>query len=156
MKAAPLVSHFPSARGLAASPANASVNSLTPANGIVGASAVDNATDGKLVDGAHSRPDSKPVALLRDAQHRLLDRFVGHPLGQEASFFGSLLPIFGVIDIRCNGHGTRPFADRERPQGSFHDDGPPGPPSPRPKGQRAGEERNNAGRRFKFPIDSPS
>ena len=86
----------------------------------VGASAVGDATDGKPVDGAHSRLDSKLVALLRDAQHRLLDRFVGLPLRQEASFFGSLLPIFGVVDIRCNGHGTRPFADdRERPQGSF-------------------------------------
>ena len=91
-----------------------------PANGIIGASAVGDATDGKLVDGAHSRLDSKLVALLRDAQHHLLERFVGHPLGQEASFFGPLLSIFGVVDIRCNGHGTRPFADdRERPQGSF-------------------------------------
>jgi len=102
-------------------------------NGIVGTSAplcVDDAyrrSDGKLVDGAHSCPDSKPVALLRDAQHRLLGRFVDHPLGQAASFFGSLVPIFGVVDIRCNGHGTRPFADRERAQGSrFHDDAPRG------------------------------
>ena len=118
----PVARHSPMASPVAPSPANASVNPLTPANGIVGASAVGDATDGKLVDGAHSRLDSKLVALLRDAQHRLLDRFVGHPLGQEASFFGSLLPIFGVVDIRCNGHGTRtrPFADdRERPQGSF-------------------------------------
>jgi hypothetical protein len=34
--------------------------------------------------------------MLRDAQHRLLGHFVDHPLGQAASFFGSLVPIFGV------------------------------------------------------------
>ena len=55
----------------AASPQNAPVNSPRPANGIVGASdplrLVDEASDGKLVDGAHSRPDSKIVAHLRDA-----------------------------------------------------------------------------------------
>jgi hypothetical protein len=44
---------------------------------------VDNATDGELVDRAHSRLDSKPVALLRDAQHRLLDCFVGRRLWRE-------------------------------------------------------------------------
>src|SRR6516165_3497672 len=81
----------------------ASGNPLSPANGIVGASAVGDATDGKLVDGAHSRLDSKLVALLRDPQHHLLERFVGHPRGQEASFFGPLLPISGVVATRCNG-----------------------------------------------------
>src|SRR6516162_3041733 len=49
-------------------------------NGIVGTSAplhlVDNAPDEKLVDGAHGRFDSEPVAILRDDQHRLLGRFV--------------------------------------------------------------------------------
>jgi hypothetical protein len=99
---------FPRARDVALSPETAPVNSPAPANGIVGASAVlrllDDATDRKLVDGAHSRPDSKPVALLRDAQHRLLDSFIGHPLGQAAGFFGSLVPILGVVDVWCCGH----------------------------------------------------
>jgi len=103
------------ASDVVASPAGASVDLLTPANGIVGASAVlrlvDDATNGNLVDGAHSRPDSKLLAHLRDHEHRLLGHFVAHLLGQDASFFGSLVPIFGVVDIRCNGHGTRPFAD---------------------------------------------
>ena len=49
----------------------APVNPLSPANGIVGALAprrlVDDATEGKLVDGAHGRPNSKAVAHLRDA-----------------------------------------------------------------------------------------
>src|SRR6516164_2706634 len=49
-------------------------------NGIVGTSAplhlIDNAPDEKLVDGAHGRFDSEPVAILRDDQHRLLGRFV--------------------------------------------------------------------------------
>jgi hypothetical protein len=57
-------------------------------NGIVGTSAplhlVDNAPDEKLVDGAHGRFDSEPVAILRDDQHRLLGRFVAHPLGQTS------------------------------------------------------------------------
>jgi len=97
---------------MAANPANASVDSPAPANGIVGASAplrpVDDVSHGKLVDGAHSRPDSKLLAHLRDHEHRLLGRFVAHSLGQAASFLGSLVPIFGFVDIRCNGHGT-PF-----------------------------------------------
>ena len=41
---------------------------ISTANGIVGASAplrlVDDAPDEKLVDGAHSRSNSKPVAIL--------------------------------------------------------------------------------------------
>jgi hypothetical protein len=75
---------------------------VPPANGILGASTplVD---DGKLFDGMYGRPDSKPVAILRDAEHRLLGPFVDHPLGQEASLFGSLVPIF---DIRCNEHAA--------------------------------------------------
>ena len=79
----PVVSQIPSAGDVALSPANAPVNPLTPTNSMVGASAVGDATDGTLVDGAHSRSDGKPVALLRDAQHRLLDIVsAGHPLGQ--------------------------------------------------------------------------
>ena len=111
---------FPIARrNVATNPETAPVDSLAPANGIVRAS--------QLFDGVYSCSDSKLVAMLRDAQHRVLGLFVGHPLGQPASLFGSLVPIFGVVDIRCNGHGTRPFADRERPQGSrFHDDAPGG------------------------------
>jgi len=107
------VSLMVSARDVPANPENAWVNPPAPANDIIGASAllrpVDDVTDAKLVDGAYSRPDSKPVAHLRDHEHRL--RFVAHLLGQAASFLGSLVPIFGVVDIRCNGHGTRPFAD---------------------------------------------
>jgi hypothetical protein len=84
-------------------------------NGIVGTSAplrlVDDASDEKLVDGAHSRSDRKRFAILSDPQHRLLGRLVDHPLSRAASFFGSLVPKFGVIEIWCSGHGTRPFSD---------------------------------------------
>src|SRR5215831_7919342 len=97
------------ARWVASRQKTAPANSPTPANGTVGASAplrlADEASDEKLVEVQHSRCDSKLVALHRDAQHRLLSRFVDHPLGQAASFFGSLVPIFGVVDIRCNGRG---------------------------------------------------
>ena len=80
------------ARWVAANPETAPVNSPAPANGTVGAS--------KLFDGVYSRFDSKLVAMLRDAQHRVLGFFIDHPLGQAASFFGSLVPIFGIVDIR--------------------------------------------------------
>ena len=54
----PLVSHFPSARDVAAGPENAPVNSPAPANGIVRASTpirlADEASAGKLVVGAKS------------------------------------------------------------------------------------------------------
>ena len=70
---------------------------LSHCRGVAPLRLVDGATDGKLVDGAHGRPDSKPVAFLRDAQHRLLDRFVTDPLGQEASFFGSLFQYSGSL-----------------------------------------------------------
>jgi hypothetical protein len=57
---------FPEGYGVAANKKNASVSPPTPANGIVGASTplrpVDDVTDGKLVDAAHSCPDRKPVA----------------------------------------------------------------------------------------------
>ena len=90
---------FPMARrNVATNPETAPVDSLAPANGIVRAS--------QLFDGVYSCSDSKLVAMLRDAQHRVLGLFVGHSLGQAASFFRSLVPIFGVVDIRCNGHGA--------------------------------------------------
>jgi len=100
------------------SPIRSSTDTTAPANRIVGAS--------QLFDGGYSRSDSKRVAMLRDAQHRLLSRFVDHPLGQAASFFGSLVPIFGVVETRGNGHGTRPFLGaaphrltQEAPCGSY-------------------------------------
>ena len=64
------------ARRVPANQKNAPANPPAPEN--VGALAplhpVDDVTDGELVDGAHSRPDSKPVAHPSDAQHRLLGR----------------------------------------------------------------------------------
>src|SRR6516225_3692587 len=101
----------------------APVNPLSPANGIVGALAprrlVDDAIEGKLVDGAHGRPDTKPVAHLRDHEHRLLGHFVGHPRGQAASLFGSLAPKSGVV----NEHGTHSsraiHPTQEAPCGSY-------------------------------------
>jgi len=93
----------------------APVNPPAPANGIVGASAplrlVVAATGEKLLEVAHNRSDSKAIAILSDHQHRLLGRFVGHQRGQVASFFGSLVPISGAIDVRSYGHGTRFFSD---------------------------------------------
>jgi hypothetical protein len=41
----------------------------------------------------------------------LRGHFVSHPLSQAASFFGSLAPQFGMIEIWCGGHGTRTFSD---------------------------------------------
>src|SRR6516162_8853663 len=103
------------ASDVVASSAGASVDSLTPANGIVGASAplrlVDDATGEKLLEVAHNRSDSKAIAILSDHQHRLLGRFVGHLRGQVVSFFGSLMPISGADSVRCYGHGARFFLD---------------------------------------------
>ena len=70
---------------------------------------VDDATDGKLVDGAYSRSDGKLVVIVRDLEHHLLGPFVAHPLGQDAGFFGTPVPIFGVVEMWCNGHETRRF-----------------------------------------------
>src|SRR6516165_10796228 len=113
MKAAPLVSHFPRATWVAAQSEKCMGEFASATKRHIGASAplrlADEASDEKLVEVQDSRCNSKLVALLRDAQHRLLSRFVGHPLGQAASFFGSLVPIFGVVEMRGNGHGTRPF-----------------------------------------------
>ena len=110
-----LVSHFPMASDVAANPENASVDSLAPPNGIVGASAplrlVDDATGEKLLEVAHNRSDSKAIAILSDHQHRLLGRFVGHPRGQVASFFGSLVPISGAVNVRCYRHVMRFLSD---------------------------------------------
>src|SRR6516165_3116946 len=97
------------ARWVAPSPANASVNPLSPSNGIIGASAPL-----PLVDGAYSRFDGKLVVIIRDLKHHLLVQFVAHLLGQDASFFRSLAPILGVVELRCIEQGTRPFSDHTR------------------------------------------
>src|SRR6516225_4668720 len=70
-------------------------------------------TEGKLVDGAHGRPDSKTVAHIRDHEHRLLGRLVDCAFGRTASFSGSLEPKSGVVNEHgthvVNEHGTAPF-----------------------------------------------
>ena len=111
------VNHFPMARDVAASTETAPVDSPAPANGTVGASAsLDDASDGKLVEVAHSRSDSKPIAIRSDHEHRLLSLFIAHLLGQGAGFFSSPVPISGMVEIRCSGHGTHPFSsDSEHP-----------------------------------------
>src|SRR6516164_5961453 len=90
----PLVTQIRTASRVAPSSQIAPVDSTAPANGIVGAS--------QLFDGVYSRSDSKLAAMLRDAQYRVLGLFVAHLLGQDAGFFRSLVPIFGVVDIRYN------------------------------------------------------
>src|SRR6516164_9169554 len=89
---------------------NAWVNSPTPANGNAKESApLDEASDDKLVDGAFSGPDSKPIAIRSDHEHRLLSLFIAHVLGQVAGFVSSPVPISGIVESWCSGHGTRPF-----------------------------------------------
>ena len=41
--------------------------------------------------------------------HRLLGLFIAHVLRQGAGFFGSPVPISGMVEIRCSAHGTHPF-----------------------------------------------
>src|SRR6516164_9871996 len=107
------VSQFPTAGGVAPSPTNASVNSLTPANGIVGASdllrLVDEASDEKLVDGARSRVDGKIVVIVGDLEHQLPGPLGVHLLSQDADFFRSLVPMLGVVEVPGIWHGTRAF-----------------------------------------------
>ena len=91
---------------VAAKKKNASVDSLTPANGIVEASAPL-----RLFRGAYRRSDGKLDVIVRDPERYLLLLFVAYPLGQDAGFFRSLVPIFGVVELRCSEHGTRPFSD---------------------------------------------
>ena len=50
---------------------------------------------------------TKLVVIVRDPEHRLLGRFVAHPLGQDAGFFGSMAPMVWVIEMRSIGHGTQ-------------------------------------------------
>ena len=100
------------ARWVAANQKNAPANPPAPAN--VGASAplhpVDDVTDGKLVDGAHSRPDSKPIAYLRDQEHRVLGRFVAHPLGQVGASLARWSQYSGSLTSGAMGM-ERPFSD---------------------------------------------
>jgi hypothetical protein len=49
---------------------------------------------------------TKLVVIVRDPEHRLLGRFVAHPLGQDAGFFGSMAPMVWVIEMRSIGHGA--------------------------------------------------
>src|SRR6516225_393564 len=59
-----------------------------PANGIAQASAplrlADEAPDLALVEVAHSLSNSKPIAIRRDHEHRLLSLFISHVLSQGA------------------------------------------------------------------------
>jgi hypothetical protein len=77
-----------------------------PAKGIVGALAPR-----CLVHGAYSRFDGKPVVIIRDLEHHLLAQLAAHLLGHGTGFFRSLVPIFGVVELRWSEHGTRSFSD---------------------------------------------
>jgi len=54
----------------------------------------------RLVARAYSRSDGKIVVIVRDPEHQLLGRFVAHPLGQDAGFFRSLVPVFRIAEMR--------------------------------------------------------
>jgi hypothetical protein len=58
---------------------------------------------------ARRRSDGKLVVIVCDPEHYLLGRFVVHLLGHNAGFFGSPVPMFWVVEMRGNGHGTRRF-----------------------------------------------
>ena len=80
--------------------------SPAPSNGSAGALAPL-----RLDRGAYSHSDANVVVILRDPEHQLLGPFVARPLGQDARFFRSLVPLFGAVELlRCNGHGTHHVA----------------------------------------------
>ena len=109
------VRHFPMARDVAARTETVPVDSPAPAKSTVGASAsLDDASDGKLVEVAHSRSDSKPIAIRSDHEHRLLSLFIAHVLGQVAGFFSSPVPISGIVESWRSGHWNATFP-RGRP-----------------------------------------
>jgi hypothetical protein len=60
----------------------------------------------RRADEAYRCSFGKLVVVARDPQHHLLGRFVAHLLGQDAGFFRSLVPMFWVIEMPHNGHGT--------------------------------------------------
>ena len=97
----PLVSLLSMARGLATSPENASVNSLTPANGMT-------LRDFPTPE-ACRRSRSEFVVIVRDPEHYLLGCFVIHLLGQDSGFLGSQLPMFWIVEMRDIAHGSGPF-----------------------------------------------
>ena len=73
----------------------------------------------RLADNAHRGSDGKLVIIVRDPQHHLLGRFVNHLLSQDAGFFGSLAPMLWVVEMRANGHGTRPGSEMARGDSFF-------------------------------------
>src|SRR5215831_15051632 len=83
------------------------------ANGIVGASAPL-----RLVHGAYSRFDGKPVVIIRDLEHHLLAQLAAHLLGHGTGFFRSPVPVLWVVELRCSEHGTRPFSDHSLTPGN--------------------------------------
>ena len=56
-----------------------------------------------LVDEADKCSGGKLVVIVRDPEHRLLGPFVTHLLGQDATFFGSLMPVVWVVEMRDTG-----------------------------------------------------
>ena len=62
-----------------------------------------------LVDEADKCSGGKLVVIVHDPEHRLLGPFVASLLGQDAAFFGSLVPMVWIVEMRGNWHGTRPF-----------------------------------------------
>jgi hypothetical protein len=60
----------------------------------------------RLTANAHSRFESKPVAILSDRQHRPLGRFVVHLLGQDTGFFCPVVPYSGSSGpLKCGAMG---------------------------------------------------
>ena len=59
--------------------------------------------------GVYSRSDGKVIVVVCDLEHQLPGAFGVHLLGQDANFFGSLPPMFRVVEMRGDGHETHPF-----------------------------------------------
>ena len=56
--------------------------------------------------GVYSRSDGKVIVVVCDLEHQLPGAFGVHLLGQNANFFGSLPPMFRVVEMRGDGHET--------------------------------------------------
>src|SRR6516165_11109976 len=88
---------------------NAPVDSPAPANGMT-------LRDFPTPE-ACRRSRSEFVVIVRDPEHYLPGRLIIHLLGQDTRFLGSLLPVFGVVEMRGIGHSqtiTRAASDRVR------------------------------------------
>src|SRR5262245_54328059 len=64
------------------------------------------------VDDPQRGTDREFLVVVGDPKHHLLGYLIAHLLSQDAGFFSSLVPVFGIVEIWATGQGMLTLLSR--------------------------------------------